>query len=205
MARYGQGAEAALENVTLGMAKHDSLKLGDFVVVSPDDPERVLGKASIYPSLSLRELRLPIPPGFARGPLAIRYPYAAPNIQAWVKGGSEGLLSRVYQELSEIAERDEYKPATETEEGSFSPRNATWTIEAQTSPSYVHDAILSVDGLQRVAARRFDDQEHHFRRVPPVSTLYANLQSPEIWAGDKKLDELRLGRPWVGDTAYDLS
>lgn len=195
--RYGGSLRQGIEKVEKGQREHIAGELGHFAVVG--DSGDVIGSASIYPDLMLRKLRLPVPPVLAFGRLAVGYPYATPNIHAWVADG-EGDLTDVYKNLVKLSRDMKYRQRMNKPEF-VNPWHvgSAWTVEPKSSPKEVHDAIKATT-LSKVATRRFDQGESRLR-VPPRGTLYAkiigNWLSPR---GEQK--ELRTGEKSFQDETY---
>lgn len=169
ISRYGWGLELGIQNVEKGQHEHDLGEIGRYAVMS--DAGNIVGAASIYPNLSLRRLRVPVPPM-----LAVEYPQATPNIHAWTTGDTE-TLAQAYSRLRDLA----HKKIRNQQVPPPNPANTLkglipWTIEPVSSPQYIHDALLRA-GLTRNASQRFDDGESR-RHIPPLSTLYTGSLQP---------------------------
>ena len=188
IARYGGEAITSIENIKKGQREHTKGILGHFAIVG--DSGDVVGAASIFPELELRKVRLPIPAGLAMGRLAVEYPYAALNIQAWLKEDEDGLTG-IYSNLIDLSSSLNYhqRIAGTSMEKPWHNGSA-WTVESASSPKEIHDAIKKTR-LHKLTTKRFDEGEGK-RMIPPRSTLYAEIKS--VWLSKKgELKELRTG------------
>jgi hypothetical protein len=188
--RYGAGPETALASATAGQEHHQNWQTvlesperspreyqrdesAHFAIVAGDrtsdtnpDVKKVIGAASLQPGLTLRRLRLPIPP---RAADLIPVLAAKPtindvnngcNVRAWTDEANDPKarhLTNAYKELAASA--------------LWTCSDAIWTIEPRhTALAAIHRAIGSTI-LRPIANGRFDDEESG-RHIPPVSTLY---------------------------------
>lgn len=199
--RYGHDFELAKSKVEKGQREHAQGELGHYAIIGISGD--VIGSASVYPGLTLRKLRLPIPAGIGRrySALAVDYPYARPNIHAWA-AEDEDVLADAYQALATIGLSDLSNRNRLTlsqvarREGialpSYLHQGAAWTVEPHRSPSDIHESITAKSGLKKVATKRFDDGENGLK-IPPRGILYADL-SYEWYGAYGKQKELRTGQ-----------
>lgn len=174
IARYGGELALGIQNVEKGQEEHYYNELGHFAIIG--DSGDVVGAGSIYPDLKLRKLRLPLPTALATKHLLVKYPYAAPNIHAWVND-EQGDLTEVYTDLLEASKATQYCTDIVRVKGDFTDGKRpgiAWTLEPRRSPKFVHDSIQA-SRLKKVATRRFDDGESK-RRIPPRGTVYAAIK-----------------------------
>jgi hypothetical protein len=200
LARYGGELALATANVEKGQHEHLRAELGHYAVIG--DSGDVIGSASVYPGLRLRKLRLPIPAGLAQGWLAVEFPYATPNVHAWIKDGEDGLAD-AYKQLLPLSRADAYhRRIVGTELQNPWHSGAAWTVEPRQSPRWVHRAISSTR-LQRVATRRFDEGESR-KKVPKRGTLYADLHGTWLTSLGSQ-QELKTGeRSFFDELEYEL-
>jgi hypothetical protein len=161
VSRYGVDIATAETNISKGQYNTKNGIMGHFAVVNAAG--NVVGAASSFPKLPLRKLDLPLQPRMMVGPmkLATTEIYAGNrNITAWTEAAEEGLLTKIYQDLSDIA----------LQSGSISQPDAPWTAEPVRSPALIHDSIEAA-GLAPTIDARFDVGESG-RIIPPISTLY---------------------------------
>ncbi len=135
VARYSD-INIAEQKVRKGQAEQATI--GHFAVINSTGD--VIGAASIYPKLPLRKHPLPLPPRFARWPIAVSFPYANPNVHAWVDHEEIDGLAAAYKGLVHRATGRWKRPSN--------PK--PWTIEPAKSPQQIHEAIME-GGLERVA------------------------------------------------------
>lgn len=151
--------ENAKAKVAKGQRETEAGTLMHYALV--DASGEVSGQASIFPDLQLIRSRVPLHPRVLPSVLKKDYPHANPNISAWTVRDKPELLSEAYRTLRDMTlEPIPYSGI----------RDIPWTIEPNSAPSFVHDAIMS-SGLERVTPGRYYEGEGGM--VVPRSTLYA--------------------------------
>ncbi len=197
IARYGQDEETAVRSVKKGQQDHHAGR-GHYARINTVGD--VIGASSVDPWFGLVKQQLPLPGWLSRRvpKTTVTYPYATPNIQAYVLASETDELPNSYEDIHTISKDPIYRHI-ELGDETFPPlkdwlSGRAWTAEPLRSPRIIHESILAVEGLQYVATKRFDDVESPW--IPPKSTLYA--EKGDHWIHSRgTLAELQADGPIV--------
>lgn len=175
--RYGDNLDDAQRYFESAQEQHQERTLGAFALRGAKDGE-IIGMATIYPGLRLRQLHLPVPPAIAKGPLVQKHDTYDASIAAWAIGsnGRED-LRRVYLGVADLALNSlgKYIKSEARPTGSMP---FLWTTEPTDSPHFhfVYKVIKQAGLLPEKRPKRYDDAESR-KRIPPVSQLYISRLS----------------------------
>lgn len=163
LARYGTSVEASVAAVQRGKNQTDP---DHYALVN--EAGNVVGAGSVFRSLDLKWLSLPLPRKVI--PRQLRHailPPESPNITAWVDDSERSTLSVAYSALVDRARH----------EAEHKHESIAWTLEPVDSPAFVLRAIESSLLTKTCTSRRYDDGENFTNTlgIPsrgPVRALY---------------------------------
>jgi hypothetical protein len=177
-----------------------------FVIASSGS---IIGAASFYRSLPLRRNHSPLPPLLGDIPgLGIDYPFASPEVKAWTSAAFVDELNLAYSGLMEIwreVEENKLKMLRNYRDLYASPPSdlqpsLSWTLEPDSTPAHVIDAITGA-GLMQFGEGFYDDREISRNPLNPSAwqmTPKSKLFVPTDYFG-MPINEAFLTKGYQGD------